>query len=423
MKMKVRGAIPVLFILTVAGCSTYEFKDPTGASSKIIYKAPPATKADEQKKDLDESDNTIVVKVHSIDGETTARDRVDIQVTIKAPAGIRDVEITINQRPVPLSETQSTRGIQLSKIPANESELIFEKTVPLRTGPNVIGVLATNRNFRKKRESITVVRKTAKVKIDGTSLRQGTIRAVVIGISKYQNQTLNLKYADRDAQSFYNFLTNVNWLGLSRDRVEFIANEKATRAEIIKRVNATFRRADHDDLVILYMACHGSPDESGEEVFFLGHDTDLNNIVGTAVRQAEIEWAMKGSRAGKILLIADACHSGGIGYGLGKRSIPEATNRLIRRITKAKDGVAVLSASTASQFSREDERWGGGHGVFTYYLIIGLKGAADRNNDGYVTIREIYDYIYHKVGEDTEGNQYPELKGLFDDNLPLSVIR
>ena len=93
------------------------------------------------------------------------------------------------------------------------------------------------------------------------------------------------------------------------------------------------------------------------------------------------------------------------------------------RIAEAKDGVAILTASTASQFSREGEMWGGGHGVFTYYMLLGLKGAADRNEDGFVTVRELFDYVYGKVGEDTDGNQYPELKGYFDDNLALSVIR
>ena len=97
----------------------------------------------------------------------------------------------------------------------------------------------------------------------------------------------------------------------------------------------------------------------------------------------------------------------------------EEVARFLTRVAEAKDGIAVLSASSANEFSQEGERWGGGHGVFTYYLLRGLKGEAD----GIVTIREVYDYLYRKVAEDTAGGQHPELKGNFDNNLPLGIVR
>jgi len=99
------------------------------------------------------------------------------------------------------------------------------------------------------------------------------------------------------------------------------------------------------------------------------------------------------------------------------------TNKLLEGIGNAIDGVGVLSASSASEFSQEGKAWGGGHGVFTYYLVRGLKGEADKDGDGIVTMREIYDYIYRSVSEATAGRQHPYLGGVFDNELPLSVVR
>ena len=108
----------------------------------------------------------------------------------------------------------------------------------------------------------------------------------------------------------------------------------------------------------------------------------------------------------------------------GKRSIQSALiNKLLTRIAGVRGGIAIFSASSAQEFSYEDKKWGGGHGVFTYYLVTGLRGAADANADGIITIRELYDYVYRKVAESTGGKQHPELKGNFDNSLPLSVIK
>ncbi len=88
------------------------------------------------------------------------------------------------------------------------------------------------------------------------------------------------------------------------------------------------------------------------------------------------------------------------------------------------DGLAILSASRANELSQEDSKWGGGHGVFTYYLIRGLGGEADKSpSDGFVTLRELRDYLYDKVSQCTSNLQTPELVGNYDPNLPIAIVR
>ena len=82
-------------------------------------------------------------------------------------------------------------------------------------------------------------------------------------------------------------------------------------------------------------------------------------------------------------------------------------------------GLAVFTASEARQISREGRQWGGGHGVFTHYLLEGLRGAADANGDGIVTFAEAADYTTRQVSEETTARQNPQRTGLGD--VPLAV--
>jgi tetratricopeptide (TPR) repeat protein len=248
------------------------------------------------------------------------------------------------------------------------------------------------------------------------------IWAVVVGVSHYKNPKMNLKYADKDAQDFYAFLKSPSGGSLSDDHITLLTNEKATRGNIIKALNEKFYRAFEDDIVILFIASHGQPDPVGNEVYFLSHDAESDNLGGTAVSQIDIEKVFQRTRAKKKLWIADACHSGGA--GLQVRADQSAlTNKLLSEIANSSHGMAMFTASSSSEYSYENEKWGGGHGVFTYNLIKGLRGEADMNKNNMVELRELYEYVYRGVSSETNGQQHPELKGTFDNKLPLSVIK
>ena len=67
-----------------------------------------------------------------------------------------------------------------------------------------------------------------------------------------------------------------------------------------------------------------------------------------------------------------------------------------------------------------------GHGVFTYYLVQGLQGAADLNKDGIVTLQELYEYVEQQVTQKSRavgGNQHPVMKGEMEGALPLVKVK
>src|SRR4029079_16114450 len=90
------------------------------------------------------------------------------------------------------------------------------------------------------------------------------------------------------------------------------------------------------------------------------------------------------------------------------------------RLTRSK-GRAIVTASRTSEVSSELPELG--HGIFTYYLVQGLKGAADGNRDGIVSLQELYEYVEQQVttkSRSVGGNQHPGMKGQVKGGRPLA---
>jgi tetratricopeptide (TPR) repeat protein len=250
--------------------------------------------------------------------------------------------------------------------------------------------------------------------------------AVVVGISRYKdNQIPRLSYADEDAKAFAEFIKTPR--GGSFKHVRVLLNDQATLINMKEALGSFLKQAQKDDLVVIYFAGHGMPEPGRTDTsYFLPHDAILKSLYATALPMQEVDQILnKRIYAEKVVMIADACHSGFVGTRT-RASATEAaavTNRFFAELVRAKPGRAVFTASSASELSQEDERWGGGHGVFTYYLLEGLKGEADSDGNGVVTVREAFDFTYLQVARATKNDQHPELKGTFDNNIPLSVLR
>ena len=94
----------------------------------------------------------------------------------------------------------------------------------------------------------------------------------------------------------------------------------------------------------------------------------------------------------------------------------------LERLTRSK-GRAIVTASRTSEVSIELPELG--HGIFTYYLVNGLKGAADLNRDGIISLQELYEYVEQQVSAKSRavgGNQHPVMKGELEGVLPLAKV-
>ena len=258
-------------------------------------------------------------------------------------------------------------------------------------------------------------------------LRKGKLFAVVIGISKYVSDTgiSNLKYADRDASSFLEFLKSPAGGAVADDSITLLLNEQATTQNIRKALFTFLTQAQPQDTVVIYIAGHGAPDpHDPRNLYLITADTKPSDMGGTAFPMWEIQDVYERIvKAKRVITVADTCHSYGFsGARAGDSTGSNLINQYLERYA-GKGDRAVIMASDISESSFEDARWGDGHGVFTYFLLKGLKGEADKNHDGVVTAGELFTYLEHAVPEATNGKQNPRAMQGLASGLPVSVLK
>ncbi|MEW5979667.1 MAG: caspase family protein [Acidobacteriota bacterium] len=249
--------------------------------------------------------------------------------------------------------------------------------------------------------------------------------SVVIGVSKYKHvpASAQLRFAHRDAEEFARFLTSAQGGGFRSSQIRLLRDDEASLAAIRTALGTWLpRSAEPEDLVYIFFAGHGVV-ENDSEGYLLAHDSDPQNLYATALSIGELNSILaQRLRARHVILIADACHSGKIGWTSRSTGQEVLINRYLAELGKSASGVFKLMASRAEERSYEDERWGGGHGVFTHSLLQGLQGKADRDRDGVVRAAELVDYLSEVVPEETKAMQHPRVAGNLDARLPLAVL-
>ena len=362
----------------------------------------------------------IVISTPTDGHETTAK-RVSVSGRVDGSGPI--LRVTLNDTPI-----ASKRGITIAAKPEKEADFTvqetfhFEEQVPLVIGQNYIVVEARLQSGRVGQEKIIVVRKPPLG--EAAPARQGKPRLwlAVVGINSYLDPKVpTLKYAVADAEAITRFFENQGKLGLYRNiQKKILVDQEASLSNMRNAFGEFFIDAREDDIAIIFLAGHGYVDRLGES-YLLAHDSKPDNLYSTALTMREFQ-NMLSSRIPprRTLVLADACHSGGMGStGLrGSEQIVAEFHRLVQ----ATQGKLILTASREREYSREDSEKR--HGVFTYYILEALQGLADGDKDGIVDLREMYDYVFEKVTKQTQGAQHPTLPtGGFDNEMPIAGVR
>jgi hypothetical protein len=239
---------------------------------------------------------------------------------------------------------------------------------------------------------------------------EAKVWAVVIGVAAYNHMPV-LRYTDDDAYRFYAFLKSMEGGALPDEQVRILIDEDATRDNVIENIKDVFDRAAATDLVVLYFSGHGL---NGS---FLPIDFDGYN---NKIQHEEIAELFNKCKAKYKLCIADACHSGSLIAMRSTEAEPVIT-QYYQMLAKSVSGTALIMSSKADETSLESA--GLRQGVFTHFLIRGLKGEADTNKDKVVAVDELYDYVFKQVRDYTGNRQSPIIKGTYDPAMPIGVIR
>jgi tetratricopeptide (TPR) repeat protein len=265
-------------------------------------------------------------------------------------------------------------------------------------------------------ESIAIADAATSAKSSG-----GKTYALLVGISKYQKlpQDQWLQYAHADAGLFARHLQSPRGGGLPDDRVVLLVDEKATTAAIRNAFETFLKgRAGKQDTVLLFLAGHGTVEAAGNRgAYIVTNDSDPQDLAATALPMADVQNLLQQglSKVGRVLAFVDVCRAGTIG------TIRSTTvNSAVERLGEAEGEIFGLMASRPKELSLEGPDFGGGHGAFSYYLVKGLSGAADKNNDGVVNVNEVIEYVRDHVAQGTKDKQHPRDFGTVENTVALA---
>lgn len=216
--------------------------------------------------------------------------------------------------------------------------------------------------------------------------------ALIIANTEYSDTGLSqLTAPGKDAEDFARVLREKEFCAF--DDVNILLNQPSSA--INEAIDEFFEQKKQDDLLVLYFSGHGVRDELGA-LYLAVKNTNRFRLRSTAIKSDFIKEAMDQSRSRRQVLILDCCNSGAFAQGT-----KAATGMSVGTATAFEGGYGrvILTASDSTQFAWEGDKVIGNtdNSLFTHYLVEGLKGNADRDGDGHITVDELYDYAYEKV--------------------------
>ena len=167
-----------------------------------------------------------------------------------------------------------------------------------------------------------------------------------------------------------------------------------------------------NDLAVFQFSGHGALVDG--EFYLLPYGVDVGDVVSieaTALPASMLRQQLDGlAQYGRVLVLLDACHSGG--EMANGQALSVDAERL--RAELAGSNITVLTSSSAEQVSREDASWG--HGAFTAMLLEALDDA-DTDKNGMISVSELTAYLTRHVPGLTQGAQTPGVEMRFDGDI------
>jgi serine/threonine protein kinase len=230
--------------------------------------------------------------------------------------------------------------------------------------------------------------------------------ALLIGIDHYRHadQIPPLRFAAQDAEAMAAALADPDVCNFPPDQVLLLTGEDAQRDAVVRRLSKWLpEKAKGTDLVVIYFAGHGMVQRVGlrDEGFLLPHDAEPDDLVTRGVAMSDVDRWITGLDCGAVVVCLDCCHAGKLIARPGD-SVRGPTRDLEFRPDvlqgMAGKGRFLLASCDEGQKSVESPTLQ--HGLFTYHLLEGMRGAADRDGNGKVGVAELFEYVAEAVERD-----------------------
>lgn len=217
----------------------------------------------------------------------------------------------------------------------------------------------------------------AAVKPDPTAV------ALVIGIERYRESLPKADFAAADARLAAAYFKRV--LGVQDENLALLVDDRATRTDLAKHIEQWLpNHAEKDGKVFVYFSGHGAPEPAKGDSYLVPYDADPAYIKQTGYSIKSLYAQLAKLPVKSVVVVMDSCFSGAGGRSVLAKGARPLVN-LKTDVVPAK--LTVISASAGDQISNSYQEEG--HGLFTYFLLKGLKEKGD--------FKGAYDYLGPEV--------------------------
>ncbi len=239
-----------------------------------------------------------------------------------------------------------------------------------------------------------------------------------IGVSEYVQPELRLRFAAADARAVAAVFQRQAGGPLYRSvQTRVLVDEQVTRESILEGMIRFLGQARPNDIAVLFLAGHGVQDRSTGSYYFLPAPATTTNYVSAGLRMTDLDETLRLVRrsARGVIVMLDTCHAGALRLAASQlQALDDPAARL-----NTGEGFFLLAASKPGEES--EERPDLGHGAFTYGILQGLSGAADADQNGEITVTELFGYVTRTVAALTAERQHPYSK-VEGTDFPLATV-
>lgn len=244
-------------------------------------------------------------------------------------------------------------------------------------------------------------------------LASGRLFVLAVGVSEYDDPTLNLSFCHADAEAITAKFAKQKGVCFADVQAQVYTNKQATVTNIKEGLAWLQRSCTDKDVAVVLFSGHGLRAERG--LYYVTHEANLNGIQYTCLNWETVAESLEQTKANQVLFLSDVCHAGAFGKS---DLLPQ--QELAEKLRRSK-GVMVFTSSQGDESSFERPEWG--HGAFCRSILDALDGKADTNKSGDITVAELTKSVTDQVVEITNGQQHPMLAEVDSSDPNLVIAR
>jgi hypothetical protein len=248
--------------------------------------------------------------------------------------------------------------------------------------------------------------------------------ALIAGIANYPNINKLPDIVLKDAGDIYELLRSPDYCGYLDGHLRLLIDDQATSRRLRDGLLWLSQMVGENDTALFFFSGHGVVIHEGSlaDNYLLTHDCDFDDLKNSAISGSELTQLLRKVKARRLLVLFDACFSGGTGEVKTLTKHHEyiksgLTEDYYARLAHGK-GRVVIASSRANEESFILH--GMENSLFSYYLLEALKGYAPTRGDGLIRVFDVFRYVSEQVPK--RADQHPIFKAAdLEDDFPIAL--